>query len=142
MWNNVGRLPTLALPEDDRRIISTFHYYVPHEFTHQGASWSSAYDVKDRPWGSEADVKELTDNFDGALAWSEAEQRPLLIGEFGVYYAAPEESHAIWLATVREEAEKRGFAWSVWDFGTDFAIYNLPRREWREPFLKALIPES
>lgn len=141
MWNNIGRLPTLTLPEDDRRIIGTFHYYQPHEFTHQGASWSSAYEVKDMPWGSEADVKSMADQFDGALAWSEAEKRPLYIGEFGVYYAAPEDSRIVWLRTVREEAEKRGFSWSVWDFGTDFAIYNLPRQQWREPLLQALIPE-
>ena len=142
LWNNIERLPMLELPEDDRRIIGTFHYYIPHEFTHQSAPWSSAFDIRDLPWGSEEEVKALTDGFDAALAWSEAEQRPLFIGEFGVFYKAPEDSRYLWTATVREEAEKRGFSWSVWDFGTSFAIYNMPTQEWREPIIHALIPES
>jgi len=142
MWNNVGRLSTLELPADDRHLIVTFHYYSPHEFTHQGAPWSSSFDVKDLPWGSEADVKALQADFDAAQAWAEAEQRPLYIGEFGVYSQAPEASRILWLAAVREEAEKRGFSWAVWDFGTDFAIYTLHSREWKEPLLRALIPES
>ena len=38
-WNGLEQLPALNLPEDDRHIIVTFHYYHPMEFTHQGASW-------------------------------------------------------------------------------------------------------
>jgi len=142
-WNNVDRLPTLTLPEDDRHIIGTFHFYSPHKFTHQNAPFNeSGLENKDLTWGTDEEVAALIDDFDTALAWSENEKRPLFIGEFGVFYDAPEESRILWLATVREEAEKRGYSWSVWDFGTDFAIYNLPRKQWREPFLEALIPES
>jgi endoglucanase len=140
MWNNINRLSTLALPEDDRRIIVTFHYYLPHEFTHQGASWSSAADVQDRAWGSEGEIKALTDSFDAALRWSDQEQRPLFIGEFGTYNKAPMDSRVLWTSTVRAEAEKRGFSWAYWDFGTDFAVYNLATKQWREPILRALIP--
>ncbi len=142
LWNSVDRLDTLELPDDDRRIIGTFHYYKPHEFTHQGASWSSAHDVDDLPWGSDADIAALTADFDKALAWSEREQRPLLIGEFGSFYAAPMDSRVNWTSAVRTEAENRGFSWAYWDFGTDFAVYNLSTKEWREPILRALIPEE
>ena len=38
-WNGIGDLPTLELPEDDRRLVATVHYYSPFEFTHQGAKW-------------------------------------------------------------------------------------------------------
>ena len=141
-WNSVDRLDTLILPPDDRHIIGTFHYYKPHEFTHQGASWSSAYDVDDLPWGSDADIQALTTDFDKALAWSEREQRPLFIGEFGSFYAAPMESRVKWTSTVRAEAENRGFSWAYWDFGTDFAVFNLAGMEWREPLLRALIPQD
>ena len=141
-WNSVDRLETLVLPEEDRRIIGTFHFYKPHEFTHQGAPWSSAHDVTDRPWGSDEDIAALTADFDKALAWSEREQRPLLIGEFGAFYAAPMDSRITWTSTVRAEAEKRGFSWAYWDFGTSFAVYNLATKEWREPILRALIPEN
>jgi endoglucanase len=140
MWNNINRLSALELPQDDRRIIVTFHYYLPHEFTHQEAPWSSASDVQDKAWGSEGEMKALTDAFDAALRWSDQEQRPLFIGEFGTFYAAPMESRVLWTSSVRAEAEKRGFSWAYWDFGTDFAVYNLAKKEWREPILRALIP--
>ena len=38
-WNNLSNLEKLKLPEDDRDLIATFHYYSPFEFTHQGAPW-------------------------------------------------------------------------------------------------------
>jgi len=38
-YANFEFLGKLDLPEDDRNIIVSFHYYSPHEFTHQGAEW-------------------------------------------------------------------------------------------------------
>ena len=37
--NAVDRLDKMKLPPQDRRIIGTFHYYKPLQFTHQGAAW-------------------------------------------------------------------------------------------------------
>lgn len=141
-WNSVERLHTLELPVDDRRIIATFHYYSPHEFTHQGASWSSAADQEEVSWGSDVDRTALAAAFNRALEWSQKENRPLFIGEFGVYARVPDEVRAVWLSAVREEAEVRGFSWAHWDFGTDFAVYNLANQTWRETILAALIPPS
>ena len=98
--------------------------------------------MSDLPWGSDEDIKTLTDDFDAALTWSDKEQRPLFIGEFGSYFAAPLDSRVVWTTAIREEAEKRGFSWTYWDFGTDFAVYNLAAKEWREPIFRALMPEN
>ena len=38
MWNGIGSLRKLKLP-DDPNLIVTVHYYSPFEFTHQGAEW-------------------------------------------------------------------------------------------------------
>ncbi len=40
-WNNIGSLNDIQLPENDRHIIVTYHYYSPFHFTHQGAGWVS-----------------------------------------------------------------------------------------------------
>jgi endoglucanase len=37
-WGGIGAMDRLELPDDDR-LIFTFHYYEPFEFTHQGAEW-------------------------------------------------------------------------------------------------------
>ena len=39
-WNDIKQLNSLELPEDDRNIIVTAHYYLPFKFTHQGARWA------------------------------------------------------------------------------------------------------
>ena len=41
-WNNISWLKKLKLPADDRHIIISVHYYEPHRFTHQGATWGDA----------------------------------------------------------------------------------------------------
>src|SRR6516225_4513936 len=37
--NGIDRLDKIQLPPQDQRIIGTFHYYKPLQFTHQGAFW-------------------------------------------------------------------------------------------------------
>jgi len=41
--NDIGALPELELPEDDRLVVGV-HYYAPLEFTHQGAAWREGAD--------------------------------------------------------------------------------------------------
>ena len=45
-WNGIQALPQLELPEDDRNLIATVHYYHPMEFTHQGAPWATEWKDK------------------------------------------------------------------------------------------------
>jgi endoglucanase len=37
------------------------------------------------------------------------------------------------------EAEKRGFSWAYWEFGSGFGAYDREKKEWRQPLLKALM---
>jgi len=45
-WGNVNELDQLRLPDDDERLVGTFHSYEPFYFTHQGASWSGLSELK------------------------------------------------------------------------------------------------
>jgi endoglucanase len=49
-WNSVDHLPELELPDSDRNLIVTVHYYKPMEFTHQGASWTNQRDKLGVDW--------------------------------------------------------------------------------------------
>ena len=44
-WNSISGLKSLQLPEDDQNLIITVHYYLPFEFTHQGAEWVNGSDA-------------------------------------------------------------------------------------------------
>ena len=142
-WNSLNDLPLLKLP-DDRNLLVTYHYYEPFHFTHQGATWAGE-EVKKLhgiTWGSEADRAALAADFDEVAAWSKANDRPILLGEFGAYdkSGTPLDLRVAYIAAARSEAEKRGFGWAYWQFEGDFVVWDMPNQRWIEPILKALIP--
>ena len=143
-WNNLEELPNLALPKADRNIIVTFHSYEPFRFTHQGASWAGEMkNLHDIPFTQEDEARIAAD-YDKVQAWSKAKDRPILMGEFGAYDGGgiPMADRARYTATVRREAEKRGFSWAYWQFDSDFVLWDMQKDQWVGPIRKALIPEG
>jgi len=141
-WNQIDRLADLKLPEDDRNLIVTIHFYEPFAFTHQGASWTDRKDKLGFDWtGSVEEVAALNKAFDKADAWSKANKRPLLLGEFGAYDRGPMDSRARWTSAIARAAEARGWSWAYWQFDSDFVLYDVKRDTWVEPILNALIPK-
>ncbi|MDB5471626.1 MAG: glycoside hydrolase family 5 [Caulobacter sp.] len=140
-WNSIDHLPALRLPEHDRHLIATVHYYTPMEFTHQGAKWNpDTFKLSGVTWGSPADLARLEADFDKAQAWSVANRRPILLGEFGAYDRAAMVDRARYTAAVAHAAEARGWAWAYWQFDSDFVVYDIDKDAWVEPIRKALIP--
>ncbi len=141
-WNNFNELPTLKLPEGDRNLIVTFHYYDPFRFTHQGASWTDLKELRGVTWGSDADKAQLKADFAKVAAWAKANDRPILLGEFGAYDrgGSPVDMRAAYTAAIAREAEANGFAWAYWQFDSDFVVWDMAKDGWVEPLHKALIP--
>ncbi|MEK8029469.1 glycoside hydrolase family 5 protein [Ideonella sp. DXS29W] len=141
-WNNQDHLESLQLPEDDRRLIVTFHYYAPMEFTHQGASWAPEYQkLSGVTWGTPADLDRLKGDFDRVRAWSDRHRRPVLLGEFGALETGATPMRVAWTSAVARAAEARGFGWSYWQFDSDFIVWDMRSDTWVQPILGALIPE-
>ena len=140
-WNSIDHLDDLVLPEEDRNLIVTVHYYKPMEFTHQGASWSKeTAHLAGVTWGSAEEKKRVEDDFARVEKWSLAHRRPILLGEFGAYEKGPMESRARYTAYVARTAEFLGWAWTYWQFDADFIVYDVDKDQWVEPIWKALIP--
>jgi endoglucanase len=141
-WNGFRSLPKLQLPEDPHLIV-TFHYYEPFHFTHQGAPWAGP-DAKKwlgtRWSGNDSELAQLRADFDTVAKWSKENKRPIYLGEFGAFEKADMHSRSAWTAAVASEAERRGFAWAYWEFGSGFGAYDRSARAWRIPLLQALIP--
>ena len=143
-WNNFNELPTLDLPEDDRNILVTFHYYEPFRFTHQGARWAGdVKDVSGITFGSEAELAQIRADFEKVAAWSRANDRPILLGEFGAYdkSGTPLEMRVAYTNAVAREAERQGFGWAYWQFDSDFIVWDMARDAWVDPIHRALIPD-
>jgi endoglucanase len=141
-WNAYDWISTLDVP-DDEHIIVTFHYYLPFQFTHQGAEWVEGSD----PWigttwdATNAERAEVTSHFDSVADWARRHRKVrILLGEFGAYSKAPQDSRVRWTEFVRSEAERHRFAWAYWEFASDFGIYDPEVKVWRKDLLTALIP--
>jgi endoglucanase len=141
-WNSFNNLPSLKLPDEDRHLIVTFHYYLPFQFTHQGAEWAQGSQAwLGTTWeAKESEKKAITADLDKAAAWGEKNNRPLYLGEFGAYNKADLDSRVRWTDFVARQAEARDMSWAYWEFGAGFGIYERDLKIWMTPLLNALIP--
>jgi endoglucanase len=139
-WNGIESLPTLVLPEKDRNIIVTVHFYHPFNFTHQGAPWAGPLkNVSGITWtGTKEEKEEIDSKLQVAAEWAKANGRPIYLGEFGAYEKADMDSRARYTAYVARTAERLGFSWGYWQFDSDFILYNIDNEEWVTPLLNAL----
>ena len=143
----------LALePLADGNVIYNFHFYEPHEFTHQGATWGE-------PWwtythsipypATESSMPELLQEVPGAVSryrlenywlnhwdahhiralideaadWGRVNHVPLICDEFGVFRDhADAESRMNWIRDVRSALEADGIGWTMWDYRGGFGV--------------------
>jgi endoglucanase len=140
-WNSIKRLDKLRLPESDRAIIATVHYYLPFHFTHQSTPWIQGSEQwTDASWtGAEAQRKAIDDDFQSAARWGREHNRPIYLGEFGAFSKAPLKERVLWTRAVVGEAEKLGMSWSYWEFASGFGAFDPHTRKWRPELLEALI---
>ena len=129
-WGGIGAMQHLQLPDDDRLIFS-FHYYDPFEFTHQGAEWvSGSSDWLGTTWGTDRERAAVQTDFNTVAEWALQHDITVFMGEFGVYSRAAMGDRLAWTAFVRREAERRGFSWAYWEFDAGFGVYTDGR--WNE----------
>jgi hypothetical protein len=150
-WSSVDQL-LLIEPVADRNVVYNFHFYEPHNFTHQGATWGADFwpYLKGVPYpGSPEAVAPLVAAAEreqvrgvlkdyGEQRWGAARVRseiaqaaewarrrgvPLTCNEFGVYRAyAPAPDRLRWLADVRAALEREGIGWAMWDYAGGFGV--------------------
>ena len=139
-------------PLPDGNVIYTFHFYEPHEFTHQGAGWGASWWIythgvpypatensmsevlKQIPdashryamehyWLDHWDAHRIRLQIDAAAAWGKDHNVPLLCNEFGAYRRVTEPaSRMAWIRDVRTALEADGIGWTMWDYRGGFGV--------------------
>jgi endoglucanase len=141
-FNGIAGLRFLQLPEDDRNLILTIHYYDPYHFTHQGTMWTpDSNDWLGTKWtGSDAEKLAIKKDFNAVAGWARARNRPVYLGEFGSNEKADMDSRVLWTKCIADEAVAHGFSFTYWQFAHNFVVYDRGSKTWVKPLLDALIP--
>ena len=140
-WGGLGTLDQLALPDAESNIIITVHYYEPFTFTHQGAEWVAGSDAwLGTTWSASPNqVSAMRSHFDQLRVWAETHNRPIHIGEFGVYRRADMASRHRWTRAIVSLCKEYQFSWAYWEFCAGFGAYDQATGAWNEQLLEALI---
>ncbi|MEO7959303.1 MAG: glycoside hydrolase family 5 protein [Fibrobacteria bacterium] len=139
-WGGLTGLSQLRLPADSNLIV-TVHYYDPHIFTHQGASFEAGAKAwLGTQWRATPPQRSQVDQDIKTIAdWATANGRPIFLGEFGTYELADSASRAMYTEYLATAFEKAGFSWALWNFSSDFGILIDSTQAWRADLVAALV---
>jgi endoglucanase len=150
-WDDDDDLVFLE-PLADANVIYVFHFYEPHIFTHQGATWGAYYwhwlkglhypsspenagqVAKDVPeavdrmhvirYGQDHwDASRIDSEINQAADWAKQHKVPLICNEFGVFRNFSDpHDRAAWIKDVRTSLEHHGIGWAMWDYSGSFGV--------------------
>jgi len=139
-------------PLSDPNVIYNFHFYEPHVFTHQGATWGVNFWHFERelPYPSSPEsaarvAAQIPDDTNrlivlrygmerwdatrigmeiGQVAeWAKRWNVPVTCNEFGVFRRYSEpRDRAAWIHDVRTTLEQDGMGWTMWDYSGGFGV--------------------
>jgi endoglucanase len=139
-------------PLRDPNVIYNFHFYEPHIFTHQGATWGVNYwhFLKGLPYPSDSSSVEKAvaqepdavnrlyvvrygldhwdaNRIDGEISqvaeWAKRRGVPVVCNEFGVYRKnADPKDRATWIHDLVSSLEKYDMGWTMWDYSGGFGV--------------------
>ena len=140
-WNSAQTIPELDAPYDDH-VIYNFHFYEPHEFTHQGAYWEAPYrDISGRYTYAEsgASPSYFEEFLAPALEKAAKEGCELYCGEYGVIDVVPPEEAVKWFRDLHQVFERHGIGRCLWSYKQmDFGLSDARMDGVREELLALL----
>jgi len=155
-YNSIKKLSVLP-KYSDPNLIYTFHFYDPHVFTHQGATWGEPsmaslagvpfpYDSRRMPrvpadlrgtwvegalsadYSRAASPATLNATLDRVVAFSRERDVPVFCGEFGVYMInSKQKDRVTWYGFVANALDRRNISRASWDYYGGFGVFNSNR---------------
>ena len=139
-------------PLRDPNVIYVFHFYEPHIFTHQGATWGAYYwhwlkhlhypsDPKNAAeiaatvpeaqhrldvirYGQDHwDSARIEAEINQASDWASRNNVPLVCNEFGAFrWGVDPQDRVAWIRDTRTALEKHNIGWAMWDYSGSFSV--------------------
>jgi endoglucanase len=139
LWSGIGSLDDIPLPPNDQRIIVTFHYYDPFDFTHQGAPWITP---NPPPFGRAfpigTDLADLQANVQLARDFMTRTGRPLFLGEYGAYEGISVAQRADYYKAVRDAFFAANVDGCVWAYTNTMYFRDPVSNGWYNELLNAI----
>ena len=166
MWQGHETMKYLKVPEGDKNIILSFHYYNPMLLTHYGAWWSplcAAYKgkvnypgvlvskedfdaapaaIKDqlKPYTEEVwNIDKIREQFKDAIEAAKKYDLQLFCGEWGVYEPVDRELAYNWYRDVLTVFDEYNIAWTTWCYDADFGFWDQQRHSFKDRPLVELL---
>lgn len=164
-WQSYDTIEFLRVPEGDKNIILSFHYYNPMVLTHYGAPWASIGKYKGKinypgimvsqedydaaPEEVKGELKQYTtqvwnkdkirEDFKDAIASAKKYGLQLFCGEWGVYEPVDRVLAYRWYKDMLEIFDEFDIAWTTWCYDGDFGFWDQRTEDYKDKPLVDLL---
>ena len=170
MWQSYGTIKYLKVPENDKNIILSFHYYNPMILTHYGAWWTPLgkytgkvnypgvlvskedYDAasdsvkavidENKFTTEEWNIDRIRADFKDAIEAAKKYNLQLFCGEWGVYEPVDRELAYKWTKDMLTVFDEFNIAWTTWCYDADFGFWDQKKHDFKDKRLVDLLMAS
>lgn len=153
LWQGYQTIKYLRVPENDKNIVLSFHYYNPMILTHYGAWWTpigkykgkvnypgilvSKEDYEAAPDSlkpelepyltQEYNIDKIRADFKDAIEAAKKYNLQLFCGEWGVYEPVDRNLAYAWTKDMLKVFDEFNIAWTTWCYDADFGFWDQQR---------------
>ncbi|MDA3892852.1 MAG: cellulase family glycosylhydrolase [Salinivirgaceae bacterium] len=122
-WASANDMMEASIPDkNDAYLMAYYHSYDPWDFAGEGNG----------KWGTSSDIQQMIDRMSGVQDWSESNNIPVFIGEFGAQRLCEYNSRMFYYATYVEQALAHNQCFAEWDDGGDFQTMLRDGKKWND----------
>lgn len=167
LWQGVGTFQYLRVPENDKNIILSFHFYEPMVLTHYNTWWNPirfytgdvhypGQLISDEDWNACADevkptVADYHQEWNEEVLYQRMKQAidvadslglQLFCGEWGVYENVDREWAYAWTRDMIKVFNRFNVAWCTWCYDADFGFYDQTKEDYKDLELVNILLEK
>ena len=168
LWQGYQTIKYLRIPENDKNIVISFHYYNPMILTHYGAWWTplgkykgkvnypgiliSKEDFEAAPDSikpelepyltQEWNIDKIRADFKDAIEAAKKYNLQLFCGEWGVYEPVDRDLAYAWTKDMLTVFDEFNIAWTTWCYDADFGFWDQQKNDYKDKPLVDLLMAS